>query len=63
MKHCYNEDDATIATIDIQLHKIIARYVAKTLTSLEESEPEQHKQIVKKQFWFLKEDILKLINQ
>ncbi len=62
-KHCYSSEDATINSLDTQLTKIFNRYIARTLSELEETPQHLHKKIVKKQFWYAKDDIEKLINE
>ncbi len=40
------------------LTKLIKRYIARILTEIEESPPNEHKKIIKKQLWYLKDDLI-----
>ncbi len=63
MKYYYSEHDETVASLDTQIEKLTKRYVAKALTKCEDSPTHLHNKIIKKHFYWLKDDILKLIAQ
>lgn len=43
-----------------QLDAIISKKIAQTLTEIETKPKEEHKQIVKRYFWYLKNDLLEI---
>lgn len=48
-----------ILTISIEdLDAVISKKIAQTLTEIETKPKEEHKQIVKRYFWYLKNDLL-----
>lgn len=43
-----------------QLDSIISKKIAQTLTEIETKPKQEHKQIVKRYFWYLKNDLLEI---
>ena len=57
------EYDPKTETVKERIQQTTKRYVAKTLTKIEESPQEEHKDIIKRHYYWLLDDILKTIEQ
>ena len=57
----YEYDEQT-ETVKQKVEKTTKRYVARTLTAIEATPEEKHNDIIKRQFYWMMDDILKIID-
>ena len=55
--------DPKTVTVKQRIEKTTKRYVAKTLTKIEETPPREHKEIIKRHMYWMMQDILTVIDE